>query len=131
MFTCWNNQEDEALQGLPWASQILYLRGLRTRMDYETGWVGKKSRISWQALGEVLHVEHHQGMKEVNLSKEQLRRALEWLVKVGLVTVQTEGKYLQFLLPLADTQQSVQKKAAPRPHHRSRTIGAGPILLLS
>jgi hypothetical protein len=96
-------------------------------MDYETGIVGLKSRISWQALGEILHVEHHQGMKEISLSKEQLRRALQWLVKAGLVTVKTEGKYLQFLLPLADTQQSVQKKAAPRPHH-PRTTEAAPLV---
>ena len=126
MFSCWNDNEDEALQGLPWSSQLLYLRGLRRRMDYETGWVGRKIRISWQTLREVLHVEHHQGMKDVSLSKEQLRRALQWLVKAGLVIVHTEGKYLQFLLPLADTQQSDQKKAAPRPHHL-RTTEAAPL----
>ena len=124
MFTCWNDNEDDALQGLPWPSQLLYLRGLRWRMDYETGWVGRKSRISWQTLRETLHVEHHQGMKDVSLSKEQLRRALQWLVKAGLVIVHTEGKYLQFLLPLADTQQSDQKKAAPRPHHVRTTEAA-------
>ena len=124
--TCWNEVEDEALQGLPWSGQLLYLRGLRRRMDYRTGMVGTgRNKISWQTFHEVLHVDHHQGINETSLTKDQLRRALKWLVKSGLVEVRTEGRYLQFFLPLADRDSSVQKKAAPRPHH-VRTIKAAP-----
>jgi len=44
----WNEDEEEALDYLPWEAQILYLRVLRRRMDYRTGLVGatRQSRIS-------------------------------------------------------------------------------------
>ena len=124
--TSWNDFEDEHLQGLPWGAQLLYLRGLRRRMDYRTAMVGAgKHKISWQTFHEVLHVEHHQGIEETKLSKNQLRRAMAWLVKVGLVEIRTEGRYIQFFLPLADRDETVQKKAGPRPDH-VRTTKAAP-----
>jgi hypothetical protein len=108
----WCDEEEFALDGLPHAAQVLYLRGLRKRMDYATGLVGVVFKISWQALREVVYVQPHQGTSSTGaMSKEQVRRLVGRLESAGLVEVKTEGKQLVFLLPLAKTDKSVQKKA--------------------
>lgn len=107
------------------AAQLLYLRGLRRYMDYTTGIVGKPRKVSWQGLGEVLEVEAHQGMGGERFTKGQLRRLVEWLVKRGLVEDRDGGASLLFFLPLADLDDSDQKKAVPKPYP-SRTTKAEP-----
>ena len=47
MRTQWNDQEDDALQGLPWLAQLLYLPGLRPYMDYASGVVGVERVVSY------------------------------------------------------------------------------------
>lgn len=126
MNTSWNADEDEALQGLPMESQLVYLRGLRRHMDYGTGVVGgARRRISWQMLSEVVEVEHHRGMAGRRMTKQALRRAVDWLVKAGLVQQLKADRHLVFRLLLADVGFSVPEKAGPRPDH-VRTTKAGP-----
>ena len=122
--TCWNDLEDGQLQGAPLASQILYLRGLRKYMDYETGLVGAKRRTSWQALTEVLYVEPHQGeTRSGSYSKQQVRRLAKRLETLGLVEMRSDqaAKHLVFFLPLAFTDRSVQKKADTNPTQTRHT----------
>lgn len=112
----WCDEEEFALEGLPHAAQVLYLRGLRKRMDYATGLVGVTFKISWQALREVVYVQPHQGTTGTGaMSKDQVRRIVGRLENAGLVEVKTDGKQLVFFLPLANTDKSVQKKAASCP----------------
>ena len=107
MDTKWNDAEDEAMQGLPLMAQVLYLRGLRRHMDYQTGIVGERRRISYQMLRETLTVERRRGSRirnDENVTKKQIRVALEQLESVGLVEwVNTREKfgYLTMRLPLA------------------------------
>lgn len=116
MITQWNDEEEWALSGLPLAAQVLYLRGIRRHMDYETGICGLKRGISLQGLAEILYVDGQQGMKYESTSKQQVRRLIVWLEKSGLVERRSiEREKLIFFLPLADTHQSAQKKADTKP----------------
>jgi hypothetical protein len=120
-----NDTEDDALQGLPYDAQILYLRALRRRMDYATGEVGRKHRVSWQGLSETLYVEPQQGCADTGSpSRDRVKRAAKWLERAGLVimrSIQAE-KHLIFFLPLADMQKSAQNKPARNPpDHPTRT----------
>jgi hypothetical protein len=135
LITQYNGDEDEALQGLPLAAQILYLRGIRPFMDYQTGIVGIKRKISLNGLCDYLHVDAHQGCKESRHSKDQVRRLLEWLIKVNLLERRSiERDSLIFFLKWADTQDSVQKKAATKPpqsrHLSATTDEATPFVAL-
>nr|BDD46937.1 hypothetical protein 7 [Coxiellaceae bacterium] len=56
-----NQFEQGALAGLPHIQQLLYLLALRPYMDFATGVVGLKRKISHQSITEVLYVEPHRG----------------------------------------------------------------------
>ncbi len=114
LVTSWSDAEDEALQGLPAAAQVLYLRGLRRWMDFQTGLVGVRRRISWQMLSETLYVEPGRGVRGTGRVHESaVRRLAGRLEAVGLVERRSVGPrdYLIFFLPLALTDESVQIKA--------------------
>ncbi|MBA3015220.1 MAG: hypothetical protein KKD63_04655 [Proteobacteria bacterium] len=113
----WNDQEDEALLGLPLLARVVYLQGLLRFMDYQTGVVGgPKRRISWQALAEVAEVVTRQGMRGEHATKGQLRRAMAHLESAGLVRQHNDERYLMFFLPLADT---VGKSGSKKGHTTS------------
>lgn len=119
-----SNEELDALQGLPLGAQVLYLRELRRHMDYATGVVGVARRISWQGLGEALYVEPHPGLKDSGSpGREQVRRLVKWLEKARLVRPISDmvGKQLIFRLPLAVSDDSVQKQADRNPTETRQT----------
>ncbi len=84
--TQWNEEEDEALQGLPHLAQLLYLRVLRRYMDYRTGIVGRTRRISYQMMKEVLEVERARGSTvQEAITVKAIRVALAQLEAAGLI----------------------------------------------
>lgn len=121
--TCFSAHEDELLQGLPLEAQLIYLRGLRRYMNYQTGIVGgRERRISYLMLCELLEVHPHQGVKGSRPDKSKVRRLLGWLERVGLAARQEDNEgYLVFYLPVAkkdvhqDADSSVYKKADTKP----------------
>jgi hypothetical protein len=100
-----------ALFGLPHLAIVLYMLGLRPRMDFATGTVGVRPLISWQALREATYVEPHPGIKHEYASAQAVRRAAGWLEKVGLIRMRSRDRQLVFFLPLAETDYSVRNKA--------------------
>lgn len=111
MPTQWNDSEEEALHGLPWIAQLVYLRALRPHMDYASGVVGIKRGISLKGLSETLHVEPGQGRKDSgDPSQKAVRHALELLVRQGLIETMPATMKLIFRLPLASTDDSVSEK---------------------
>lgn len=110
-----NEDELTALFGLPHLAIVLYLLGLRPRVDFRTGLIGIRPLISWQALREAVYVEPHPGTKHVYAKVNAVRRAAGWLEKAGLIRMQSHDRQLIFFLPLADRDQSVQKKAGRGP----------------
>ncbi len=85
--TQWNDDEDDALQGLPHLAAMVYLRCLRRYMDYVTGVVGRARKISWQMMGEVTEVlrDAQSTVPNYRATNKELRAAVEQLIRVGLV----------------------------------------------
>lgn len=98
-------------------AQRLYMIAIRPVMDYETGLAGYRSKISWHGLARELRVEAAPGIKEELPGKQQVRRALQHLVKRGLVIEKSEGLRLIISCPLARLSSHVQKKADTKPTH--------------
>ena len=114
----WNDEEDAALDYLPHVDQVIYLRGIRRRMDYQTGVAGLSAPISYGWLSQLLDVRVPPGshMKPPpRLTKEQLRAVFARLERAGLVEwVRDHGrKTLIFRCPLASTDQSVSERSNP------------------
>ncbi|BAQ39289.1 hypothetical protein Z046_31700 [Pseudomonas aeruginosa VRFPA09] len=58
-----NDEEREALRGLPMLAREIYVFAVRPFMDFATGVVGERRGISWKSIAEELYVEPHQGIK--------------------------------------------------------------------
>ena len=110
-----NEGELSALCGLPHIQQLAYIRALRPYMDVKTGIVGIKRGISYQSIAEQLYIEPHQGVKSKSCSRMQVRRSLSALERVGLITVQSEGKKLILKCELATLGYFVQNKVDLNP----------------
>jgi len=110
-----NDDEITSLYGLPHLQQIIYYRGIRPYMDYATGLVGIKRKISYQSLREEVFVEPHTGYKAATFSRDQVRRAVEGLVRAGVIRSHSEGKTLILECVLATQDNFSQNKAATNP----------------
>lgn len=117
--------ELDALAGIPWAAQTLYVLGIRPRMDYATRRVGDRPRVSWQALTECLYVEPQPGVnaKWYSMSKWQAMRLAQHLVRAGLVEIRSSEvhRILVFKLLLARGDSLVPNQAAIGPQHQAAT----------
>lgn len=130
MITRWNEFEDEALQGLPYLAQLLYLRCLRRYMDFDTGIVGVKRRVSYQMFREVLYIDEVPGrrLKDREITTQVLRSAVDQLVRNGLVERRSEERQLIFFLPLAllqETPLKIQSNRAATEQQQTRSNRAG------
>ncbi len=102
--TQWGDAEEAALDYLPHEAQVLYLRGLRRFMDYETGIVGISRRINRKGLIELLEVHpppgSHRDYKPI--TPNGLRALLATLTRAGLIErVKGYERTLVFRLSLA------------------------------
>lgn len=109
-----NDDEREALRGLPMLAREIYVFGLRPFMDYATGVVGIKRGVSWKSIAEELYVEPHQGIKGGEPTEKELRRALVWLQKVGLLSPNRADRKLVFELLLATRDKSARNKVGTK-----------------
>lgn len=106
----------------PHLQQLLYLRGIRPYVDYQTGIVGLKRGVSYQSFAESLYIEPHQGIKSGSPSKDQLRRALKGLEKAGLLEIRSLERKLVFFCGMAKQIYSASNKAAIKPHDKQATV---------
>ncbi len=113
-----NDDELNALCGLPHMQQLAYLRGIRPYMDVRTKLVGIKRGISYQSIAEQLYVEAHQGIKSNSCSRMQIRRSLSALERVRLISFQSQGLKLILKCELATTGFSVKNKVDLNPTHQ-------------
>ena len=107
MITQWNDDEDEALQGLPLRAQIIYLRGIRRFMNYETGISGgQERRIALKSLAEVSESYYNRKLSTPN--KKEVIVSIEQLKQSGLIERIPDKDYLIFFLKKATSHKSVQ-----------------------
>lgn len=125
-----NDAELDALNGLPLASRVLYVEGVKPYMDYATGIVGASGSpsksISLQSLAEVLFVEPKQGRTDTgSRSRKQARVCIDMLIDAGLIVSASiatkQEKRLVLKCILADTDLSVQKKQGTNRAHYQGT----------
>lgn len=112
MNTFWNDDEDDALQGISCAAQVMYLRALRRHMDYETGIVGLSRRINEACLRETIEHIPDAGstIKRERPSRQFIRSRIDELIRAGLIENAQINGYTGFVfrLKLADTDKSVK-----------------------
>lgn len=123
-FWQFNENEDDALQFLPHADQVLYLRGFRANMDFDTGRVGERQRVSYRYFRELLEVRRRRGstLPEFNPTRDYVRGCIARLIGAGLVVkienpAHVLGDCMVFFLPLAHVG-SIRKFEEP---HRNPT----------
>lgn len=82
-----NEDEDAALEYLPHVDQVLYLRGLRKFMDFATGIVGIRRKVSYQMFRELLEVHRRRGSTkpEYYPKRDEVRASLTRLEVAGLI----------------------------------------------
>jgi hypothetical protein len=107
---------------LPHFHRCLYIFGIRKHMDYSTGITGIARQISYKSLAEEVYVAPRCGMSNTGSnSRDQVKRGLILLEEAGLITRQSivtkDEKQLILKCLLAETDESVQNKAAPLPPH--------------
>lgn len=106
--------EREALYGLPYLCQLIYLRALRPFMDFSNGMVGIKRGISYQSLREECFVAPHPGYKGSTPSNSVVRRAIDRLINVGILERQSVDKQLILKCCLASKDNSAQIKGVSK-----------------
>jgi hypothetical protein len=116
------DDELEALMGITDYQFRLYVQGIRPYMDYATGIVGIKRKISLSSLASETYIEKIKGVKQTgNKSRFQVHRAIKQLEKAGLLKVKSiataKEKHLILECLLALTDKSKQNKAATWPQH--------------
>jgi hypothetical protein len=102
------DDEEEALRGLRHDARTLYVQGLRPYMDFKSGVVGVKRRVSYQGFKELLEVIPDRGSAIGSVqspTKSALRALLQLLGRHGLVVKLEQRRRIDpmvFKLPLAD-----------------------------
>lgn len=126
--TQWNDDEDRAMDYLPHLDQVIYLRGIRRRMDYVTGMAGMHPdgpiSYSWLAqLAEVRPRACSTMRPPPRPDKNALRSVFDRLESAGLVErIRDHGlKSLVFRCLLADRDQSVRNMSHPSATHEPPT----------
>lgn len=128
MRTQWNDAEDRALDYLPHLDQVIYLRGIRRRMDYATGVAGlsQDGPISYGWLSQLCEVRPRacSTMKPPpRPDKNALRSVFDRLEAAGLIRrVRDHGlKSLVFECLLADRGSSARNMSHPSATHEPPT----------
>lgn len=117
--TQWNDDEDAALRKVTWMARVVYLQGIRRKMDYESGVAGRTSVISYQALSEMLDCSEHTTQPDPRATKRMLQRSFESLERAGLVewvkpSAGQQQRGIVFRCLLADAHHSDQIQAVPK-----------------
>lgn len=113
-----NDDEREILRrsDLSHAAKVLYVVGVRPRMDFGTGIVGKVRRVSYQTFHEDLeYLPPHGSKREARgYSVAAIRALLEELVRAGLIRRLPNDKGLIFLECLCADRRDASKNVNDR-----------------
>jgi hypothetical protein len=105
---------------LPHVDQIIYLRGIRRRMDYQTGIAGISAPISYEWMSQLVEVVPDRGSRmkaPARLKKDELRSAFARLERAGLIERVRDhgGRGLVFRCLLASGMGLSAGGATPEP----------------
>jgi len=111
MSTQWNDDEDAALDYLPHVDQVIYLRGIRRRMNYQTGITGgPEAPVSYAWLGQLTDVHPEIGSNappKPRMTLSAIRCSIARLERAGLIErIPNNDRRLVFRCLLASRGQS-------------------------
>jgi len=112
--------EFDALDGESDELFRLYIGALRQRMDFATGVVGRRPRLSYQALKEWTERAARPGVKYLAHDKSKLQRMLARLQAIGLLRRMGRVGDLVFACPLAERDSVGPEQADTKSIHRRR-----------
>lgn len=104
-----NKREYELLHGYPYLVQLLYSRGLKSQMNPATY---RMKGVTWNTITADLEVHPRPGIKAYRPDSRDCKRALQHLIKLGLIVSESEGVRLKIYFPMAERYESVLNKAA-------------------
>lgn len=104
-------REIQALSGLSHLFQITYLLGLKPYVDKKSNLIGLHIKISYKSIAETLFVNPSPGIQSGSPSKQQIRRAIKQLERVGLISIQSEDQTLILKCLLTNSHTHAQNKA--------------------
>jgi hypothetical protein len=114
------SEELKALTGKDEFLFKLYVCAIRQYMDYSSGIVGNKRRISYQSISEEMYVEPCRGVSSKltgSPTKAKIQRSLKELEKLGILSKIIDKDHLVFKCLLAQRDKSVQKQVDTKPIH--------------
>ena len=120
-YLIYQTKELEALNGLPHIQQLIYFAAIRPFIDFSTGIAGVRRRISHQSIKEAISVDPGPGIKSRSPSREQIRRAVISLERIGLIIIQSDESHLILKCPLAIAHKFVQNKTDSIPTPQTDT----------
>ncbi|WP_439685086.1 hypothetical protein MNJPNG_06295 [Cupriavidus oxalaticus] len=115
-----NDDELAALLGEGADLFHLYIGAIRPRMNFKTGVVGLRVRLSYQALKEWTERAARPGVKYTAHDKSKLQRMLTRLQQLGLLRKMGGPYDLVFVCPLADRDNCDQKQADTKSIHSAK-----------
>lgn len=131
-FCRWTDRERQALPGLGPLARAMY-EVLRFQMDYTTGLVGRRTPISWNGLAHELRTDtpRGRGHQTTRPTLQEMRTAVERLIRAGLLKRVGGEDFLSFLCPFAfiapvrpfHTQQSGNSPQSTEPNRRETSNG--------
>ena len=103
--------ERQLLRELRYITRVAYIE-IKEFMDWETGIVGERRKISYQWLRETLYLDASQGKIGHSITKSQARHIIHELEKATLLTrlSKNDEKSLVFKLDFSLSDESVQNK---------------------
>lgn len=104
-------QEIQKLKGLPHLAQITYLLGLRPYMNQQSNLIGLDTKTNYRSIAENLYIDPHPGIESKGPNRQQIRRAIKHLEKIGLISIQSEDQTLILKCLLANSRTCDQNKA--------------------
>lgn len=122
-----NDEEERALFALPAETRICYVLGMRPFMDFKTGIVGDKRRISYQSLMELLEYEPDRGSHLGTIcrpSLEKVRNELARCERAGLIERLPKRRRtdpLRLKMVLADIDGVNLSGEEPQTNHKKGT----------
>ena len=105
-----NDAEQGVLDELDYPYEALYRRAIKRHMNPKTGLV---MTISWQSIKEDMYLSPRPGIRQENLSKDQLRRMVKQLEKGGLIIVKTNDSKLCIDCVMADKATTQAARVDP------------------
>ena len=118
-----NSEELERIHQVPILARSLYL-AIRETIDFNTGYAGKKTPVSWEGFAATLSTPSRRGYAGETFSIDQMKRAAKHLESAGLITNHSNKKQHRLILKCGIAINQRPPDATDKETQQSRTLRA-------